>query len=50
MGCGIKTLVKRFPEITEEKKLSLDDLFQLTEEKIEETKGKNKNIQRYFKI
>lgn len=39
-GCGIKTLVKRFPEITEEKKLSVDDLFQLCEEKIEETKGK----------
>ena len=41
-GCGIKTLVKRFPEITEDKKLSLDDLFQLCEEKIEETKGKIK--------
>jgi DNA polymerase-1 len=41
-GCGIKTLVKRFPEITEEKKLSVDDLFQLCEEKIEETKGKIK--------
>ena len=41
-GCGIKTLVKRFPEITEDKKLSVDDLFQLCEEKIEETKGKIK--------
>ena len=41
-GCGIKTLVKRFPEITEEKKLSIDDLFKLCETKIEETKGKIK--------
>ena len=41
-GCGIKTLVKRFPEITEEKKLSVDDLFELCEQKVEETKGKIK--------
>ena len=37
-----KNFGKRFPEITEDKKLSLDDLFQLCEEKIEETKGKIK--------
>ena len=37
-GCGIKTLVKRFPEITENKKLSVDDLLSLAEEK----KGKIK--------
>mgnify|MGYP003121718309 FL=1 len=37
-GCGIKTLVKRFPEITEDKKLSVDDLLRLAEEK----KGKIK--------
>ena len=41
-GCGIKTLVKRFPEITGEDKLSVDDLFDLCETKIEETKGKIK--------
>ena len=41
-GCGIKTLLKRFPEITEDKELSIDDLFQLCEKKIEETKGKIK--------
>jgi len=41
-GCGIKTLVKRFPEITEEKKLSVDDLLELAEVKVEETKGKIK--------
>jgi DNA polymerase-1 len=41
-GCGIKTLVKRFPEITEDKQLSVDDLFQLCEEKKIETKGKIK--------
>ena len=41
-GCGIKTLVKRFPEITEEKKLSVDDLFELCEQKKVETKNKIK--------
>ena len=41
-GCGIKTLVKRFPEITENKKLTIDDLFKLCEDKIIETKGKIK--------
>jgi DNA polymerase-1 len=41
-GCGIKTLVKRFPEITGGAKLSVDDLFDLCETKIEETKGKIK--------
>ena len=41
-GCGIKTLVKRFPEITGDEKLSVDDLFDLCETKIEETKGKIK--------
>ena len=41
-ACGIKTLVKRFPEITEEKKLSVDDLLELAEEKVKETKGKIK--------
>jgi len=37
-GCGIKTLVKRFPEITENKKLSVEDLLKLADEK----KGKLK--------
>ena len=41
-GCGIKTLVKRFPEITEEKRLSVEDLLKLAEDKMEETKGKIK--------
>ena len=41
-GCGIKTLIKRFPEITEEKNLSVDDLFKLCEEKNIESKGKIK--------
>ena len=41
-GCGIKTVIKRFPEITEETKLSVDDLLQLAEQKKEETKGKIK--------
>lgn len=41
-GCGIKTLVKRFPEITEDKELSVNDLLQLSEQKKEETKGKIK--------
>lgn len=37
-GCGIKTLVKRFPELAEEVELSVDDLLRLCEEK----KGKIK--------
>ena len=41
-GCGIKTLVKRFPELTEDTKLSVDDLFNLCEQKKVETKGKIK--------
>ena len=41
-GCGIKTVVKRFPEITEDKKLSVNDLLELAEKKSEETKGKIK--------
>jgi DNA polymerase-1 len=41
-GCGIKTLIKRFPEITGDEKLSVDDLFQLCESKLTETKGKIK--------
>jgi 5'-3' exonuclease len=32
-GCGVKTLVKRFPELTEDVKLSVDDLFRLCDEK-----------------
>jgi 5'-3' exonuclease len=41
-GCGIKTLLKRFPELTEDNELSIDDLFLLAEQKKEETKGKIK--------
>ncbi len=41
-GCGIKTVIKRFPEITEDKQLTVDDLFQLCETKKVETKGKVK--------
>lgn len=41
-GCGIKTLLKRFPELKEDVELSVNDLFQLAEEKQEETKGKIK--------
>ena len=41
-GCGIKTVIKRFPELTEDTKLSVDDLITLSEQKKEETKGKIK--------
>jgi len=41
-GCGIKTVIKRFPEITEDVQLSVDDLFNLCEQKNIETKGKIK--------
>jgi 5'-3' exonuclease len=41
-GCGIKTVLKRFPELTGDEKLSVDDLLTLSENKKEETKGKIK--------
>ena len=41
-GCGIKTVVKRFPELTEDIKLSVDDLLSLSETKNKEKKGKIK--------
>ena len=41
-GCGIKTLLKRFPELKEDTEITVDKLFELTEEKLEETKGKIK--------
>lgn len=41
-GCGIKTLIKRFPEITEQTEVSVEDLFNLCETKKVETKGKIK--------
>jgi DNA polymerase-1 len=41
-GCGIKTVIKRLPEITENTELTIDDLFNLCETKKVETKGKIK--------
>ena len=41
-GCGIKTLIKRFPELTEDVELSINDLFELAEQKKVESKGKIK--------
>jgi DNA polymerase-1 len=32
-GCGIKTLIKRFPELTEEREITIDELFKLAEER-----------------
>jgi DNA polymerase I len=32
-GCGIKTLVKRFPELTEDTKITVEEFLQLSEEK-----------------
>ena len=37
-GCGIKTLLKRFPELTDERTITVDELLRLAEEK----KGKIK--------
>lgn len=41
-GCGIKTILKRYPEVKEDSEISLDEFFALTEQKVEETKGKIK--------
>jgi len=32
-GCGLKTLIKRFPEIQEDKKISIDEFIQIAESK-----------------
>lgn len=41
-GCGLKTVLKRFPEVTEDREISVDEFLELTERKVEETKGKIK--------
>jgi DNA polymerase-1 len=41
-GCGLKTVLKRYPEVTEDREISVDEFLELTEQKIEETKGKIK--------
>lgn len=50
-GCGIKTLVNRFPELTEDVKLTVDDLLQLAKTK-RDTRliGKDKPIKLYEDI
>jgi 5'-3' exonuclease len=32
-GCGIKTLLKRFPELSEDRKITHEELFKMCEEK-----------------
>jgi DNA polymerase-1 len=41
-GCGIKTILKRYPEVTEDNEITIEDFFKLTEQKQEESKGKIK--------
>lgn len=41
-GCGIKTILKRYPEIAEDTEITIEDFFKLTEQKQEESKGKIK--------
>lgn len=37
-GCGIKTIIKRFPEIKDETEITIDKMFELCEERISENK------------
>ena len=37
-GCGLKTIIKRFPELCEDREVSLDELYKICEEKIKEAK------------
>lgn len=37
-GCGLKTIIKRFPELCEDRKVSLDELYQICENRIKEAK------------
>ena len=32
-GCGLKTIIKRFPEVVEEKEITIDRLFEICEER-----------------
>jgi DNA polymerase-1 len=55
-GCGLKTIIKRFPEVVEEKEITIDKMFELCEERRSENKiydkildGK-KLVERNFKL
>lgn len=37
-GCGIKTIIKRFPEVVKEEEVTIDKLFELCEERKDESK------------
>lgn len=37
-GCGIKTIIKRFPEVVKEEEVTIDKLFELCEERKDENK------------
>jgi DNA polymerase-1 len=48
-GCGLKTIIKRFPELCEDREVSLDELYQICENRVKEAKVyqnvlNNKNI------
>ena len=55
-GCGLKTIIKRFPEVVEETEITIDDMFNLCEQRKSENKfydkildGK-KIIERNYKL
>ena len=37
-GCGLKTVLKRFPELSEDREITFDELFQICEDKRKEAK------------
>jgi DNA polymerase-1 len=37
-GCGLKTIIKRFPELCEDREVSLDELYQICEDRLKEAK------------
>jgi 5'-3' exonuclease len=37
-GCGLKTIIKRFPEVVDEKEITIDDMFALCEQRRSENK------------
>ena len=48
-GCGLKTVLKRFPELSEDRKIEFDEFFDIAETKIKESKmysdiAANKNV------
>jgi 5'-3' exonuclease len=48
-GVGFKTVIKLFPSLAQQVKLTLDDLFKVCENEVAKGKERNKKIQEIFR-